>query len=387
MATIQRSNTKVANKLINYAEKRATVREGVNCPPEYAKSQMKSTRELWGKPDGIQAHHVIQSFKPGEVTPEMANQIGQDLAREIAKGHEAVVYTHTDKDHVHNHIVINSVSFEDGKKYHASKESLYQIREANDRLCKERGISVVQEKNSPIRYTLAEKGLLESGKTSWKEEIRKVIDHERQHSTSYVEFKDKLQQEYGIEVKERGKNITFTHPDNGRKVRGATLGNDYEKETISNGFEREVRNQERGTSRVQNEERIDRGSQRDQSRTPREVESNRELSVSTPERRNDERDRNYGGTKTNQRSQQTSTKADDFNIHEFNKRFEERKRRLQGGYTHQYYRADEIDKDAKQLDDKQQRESKKGTDKEQGLDRAEIEANRDKQQKQLERNA
>ncbi|MFC6603987.1 relaxase/mobilization nuclease domain-containing protein [Ectobacillus funiculus] len=119
MATIQLSTTKVANRLLSYAEKRAQERSGLDCPAEYAKSQFKATRELWGKTEGIQAHHVIQSFKPGEVTPELANQIGQDLAREIAKGYEAVVYTHTDKEHIHNHIVINSVSFEDGKKYQA----------------------------------------------------------------------------------------------------------------------------------------------------------------------------------------------------------------------------------------------------------------------------
>lgn len=240
MATIQRSNTKVANRLINYAEKRAEVREGVDCPAEYAKSQMKATRELWGKTDGIQAHHIIQSFKPGEVKPEMANEIGRDLAKEVAKGYECVVYTHTDKDHIHNHIVINSVNYENGSKYNASKEELYQIREVSDRLCKERDLSVVKEYSSPTRYTLAEKALLEKGEVSWKEEIRQVIDHEKQHSKTYEQFKQNLTEKYGIEVNERGKNITFTHPDNGRKVRGSKLGHSYEKEMLKNEFTREI---------------------------------------------------------------------------------------------------------------------------------------------------
>ena len=73
MATIQRGTTKIANKLLSYAEKRAQERSGVDCPPEYAKSQFTATRELWGKTGGIQAHHIIQSFKPGEVTQELAN--------------------------------------------------------------------------------------------------------------------------------------------------------------------------------------------------------------------------------------------------------------------------------------------------------------------------
>src|SRR3954449_11322512 len=157
MATIQRSNTKVANRLINYAEKRAEVREGVNCAVEYAKSQMKATRALWGKTEGIQAHHIIQSFKPGEVTPEIANEIGRDLAKEVAKGHECVVYTHTDKDHIHNHIVINSVNYEDGRKFHAhGQEAIDRFREVSDELCKEHGLSIVEERSADVRYTLAE---------------------------------------------------------------------------------------------------------------------------------------------------------------------------------------------------------------------------------------
>src|SRR5690606_2011232 len=146
MATIQLGNTKVASKLISYCEKRAVEREGLNCPAEIAKTQFKTTRMLWGKTEGVQAHHVIQSFKPGEVTPKLANELGQQLAQEIAKGHEVVVYTHADKAHIHNHIVINAVSYEDGKKYQSTKKDLYNIREASDRLCQERGLSVVKEK-------------------------------------------------------------------------------------------------------------------------------------------------------------------------------------------------------------------------------------------------
>lgn len=252
MATIQLGNTKIANKLLSYAEKRAEEREGVDCPPEYAKAQMKATRELWGKNDGIQAHHVIQSFKPGEVTPELANQIGQELAREIAKGHECVVYTHTDKDHIHNHIVINSVSYEDGRKFHAhGKEAIDRVREASDRLCEEHNLSVIKEPSAKQRYHRAEYGLASREIVSWKDEIRDAIDHEREHSTNYEEFKKNLAEKYGIEVKERGKNISFKHPDNQRFVRGKTLGLAYERGTLENVFSREnerKHGQERGNA-------------------------------------------------------------------------------------------------------------------------------------------
>jgi hypothetical protein len=259
MATIQLGNTKVANKLISYAEKRAEEREGVNCPPEYAKAQFKATRELWGKTEGVQAHHVIQSFKPGEVTPEMANQIGQDLAREIAKGYEAVVYTHTDKDHIHNHIVINAVNFENGSKYQSSKKDLYKIREQSDRLCLERGLSVIQEPSAQTRYTLAEKSLLDKGKDSWKDEIREAIDHIKEKAHSLEDLADKLKREFKIETKITNKNISFQHPEVGRFVRGKKLGLAYEKETLANEFKRKIeRGQERATTDLPSPERMER---------------------------------------------------------------------------------------------------------------------------------
>ncbi|WRU97880.1 relaxase/mobilization nuclease domain-containing protein (plasmid) [Priestia filamentosa] len=330
MATIQRSTTKVANKLISYAEKRAQVREGVNCPTEYAKAQMKATRELWGKNDGIQAHHVIQSFSPGEVTPEMANQIGQDLVKEIARGYEAVVYTHTDKDHIHNHIVINSVNYEDGKKYHASNESLYQIREANDRLCKEYGLSIVQEKHAPIRYTLAEKSLLEKGQISWKDEIRQVIDYERQYSKTYEDFKRNLTEQYGIEVKERGKNITFTHPDNDKKVRGATLGSSYEKETLKHEFTREIE-QTRG------ERSPDRGKTKHELRgNDRSLEGDGGLSLNFSQREYEQGNDDDAGARKNQTDEPTGTRGDSIDLEAIDRHLAERNRATQEIYQQQF---------------------------------------------------
>ncbi|MFB9759579.1 relaxase/mobilization nuclease domain-containing protein [Ectobacillus funiculus] len=240
MATIQLSTTKVANRLLSYAEKRAMERSGVDCPAEYAKSQFKATRELWGKTEGIQAHHVIQSFKPGEVTPELANQMGQDLAREIAKGYEAVVYTHTDKEHIHNHIIINSVSFEDGKKYQAhGKQAIEKVREVSDRLCLERGLSIVQEP-AKERYHRAEYGLAKRGEMSWKDEIREAVKLARDNSSSLQEMKTYLQDKFEIDMKIQNKNVSFKHPEQQRFVRGTKLGHDYEKGVLEDGFTRQI---------------------------------------------------------------------------------------------------------------------------------------------------
>ena len=121
MATTKLGNTKSASRAINYAEKRAEEKSGLNCDIDYAKSSFKQTRALYGKENGIQAHTVIQSFKPGEVTPEQCNQLGLELAEKIAPNHQVAIYTHTDKEHVHNHIVINSIDLETGRKYHLSR--------------------------------------------------------------------------------------------------------------------------------------------------------------------------------------------------------------------------------------------------------------------------
>lgn len=208
------------------------------------RSQMTATREIWGKNGGVQAHHVVQSFKPGEVTPELANQIGQDLAKEIAKDHEVVVYTHADKDHIHNHIVINSVNFETGKKYVDNAKNLYFIREQSDKLCVQHDLSVVEEPSAKQRYHQAEYGLAKRGEVSWKDELRQVIDYVKDKVTNVEDFKKLLQQKFGVEVKERSQHFSFKHLDVGRFVRGKTLGLDYERGTIENEFSRQIESSE-----------------------------------------------------------------------------------------------------------------------------------------------
>lgn len=238
MATIKLGTTKADSRLINYAEKRAEQKQGINCPTEYARAQMKATRELWGKEDGIQAHHVIQSFKPEETTAEQANEIGKQLAEKIAPGHECVIYTHADKEHIHNHVVINSVNFETGHKYQAhGKKAIEDIRDASDQLCLEHDLSVVKEPSAEIRYTLAEQGLLEKGRDSWKDEIRQSIDLAKEHVTDLNSLKSHLEAKYGVEMKLRGKTISFKHPDRGRFVRANKLGLNYERGELERGFE------------------------------------------------------------------------------------------------------------------------------------------------------
>lgn len=241
MATIKLGSTKVANSLIAYAEKKAVEKSGIDCSPEYAKSQFSATRQMHGKTGGIQAHHVIQSFLPGETTPKQANEIGVELAKKLAEGYESLIYTHADKDHIHNHIVINSVSHENGYKFQLhGKKSIDMVREISDSICEDYGLSVVKEPSAKVRYTQAEQGILERGEVSWKDVIREAIDYEKSNSDNYDEFKKNLEENHCIEVNDKRKHITYRLEGHKRVVRGKTLGMDYERGAIENGFEKQI---------------------------------------------------------------------------------------------------------------------------------------------------
>ena len=118
----------------------------VGCQLETATRTWMDTKRRFGRTDGVQAYHLIQSFKPGEITPELAHEIGNRFAEKHLDGYEVIVGTHVDKAHVHNHIIFNSVSDRDGHKYHSSPDSYFkEVRGLSDALCKEYGLSVIEE--------------------------------------------------------------------------------------------------------------------------------------------------------------------------------------------------------------------------------------------------
>lgn len=246
MATTKLGNTKSASRAINYAEKRATEKSGLNCDVDYAKSAFKQTRALYGKENGVQAHTVIQSFKPGEVTPEQCNQLGLELAEKIAPNHQVAVYTHTDKDHIHNHIVINSINLETGKKYQSNKQQRELVKLQNDEICRKNGLSVPERDTAKLRYTQTESALLDKGKTSWKDELRENIEQAKAHTSNFKDFSEHLEQK-GISFKVRGKNVSYKPENVNKWVRGKTLGQDYDKGALEYEFESKEREREHDT--------------------------------------------------------------------------------------------------------------------------------------------
>ena len=203
------------------------------CASETAAREFEWTRKIAEQkgmnPVRIIARHVIQSFEIGEVTPELAHEIGKQFADETLGGkYEYVLTTHIDKDHVHNHLIFNAVDFVDYHAYKSYKRIYYDMREVSDRLCKENGLSVIppsQNKGMGYKeYTEAKRG------TSWKQKLKQTIDRLVITAKDYDDFL-RLMQEAGYEIK-TGKYISFRAEGQERFTRSKTIGENYTEERI-----------------------------------------------------------------------------------------------------------------------------------------------------------
>ena len=203
------------------------------CASETAAREFEWTRKI-AEQKGMNtvriiARHVIQSFEIGEVTPELAHEIGKQFADEILGGkYEYVLTTHIDKDHVHNHLIFNAVDFVNYHAYKSYKRIYYDMREVSDRLCKENGLSVIppsQNKGMGYKeYTEAKRG------TSWKQKLKQTIDRLVITAKDYDDFL-RLMQEAGYEIK-TGKYISFRAKGQERFTRSKTIGENYTEERI-----------------------------------------------------------------------------------------------------------------------------------------------------------
>lgn len=207
------------------------------CHQETAHTQFLRTRNDAGTNGTVLARHLIQSFLPGEASPEMAHQIGLELCKKILKDeYEYVLSTHIDKGHIHNHIIFNNVNMVTGKCYQSNKKSYHQIRYQSDKLCKENNLSVIDEfyENYKKKYKTNGKSWYENEQakrgTSWKSKLQFDIDCLIKQSKDWEEFLKKMA-ELGYEIK-HGKNIAFKPKDKTRFTRAKTIGEDYTEERL-----------------------------------------------------------------------------------------------------------------------------------------------------------
>ena len=214
---------------------------GINCCPKTARTEMLHTKEAFDKESGTIAYHGYQSFQEGEVTPELAHTIGVRLATELwGDKYEVIVATHVDKaSHIHNHFVINTVSFVDGRKFHRTKKDYLQMREKSDALCKEYGLSVIENPLGKGKH-YAEWFAERNGETTWRSIIRDDVDVAVKSSITFQQFVRSLRDK-GYEVERRGTILRLRPPGKERFVRFATLGENYTEEAIVNRILRQQR--------------------------------------------------------------------------------------------------------------------------------------------------
>ncbi|MFC3801053.1 relaxase/mobilization nuclease domain-containing protein [Cohnella sp. GCM10012308] len=205
---------------------------GINCDPGSAYEQMQRTKQRFQKTGGIVAFHGYQSFAPGETTPELAHAIGVKLAQALwGERFEVVVATHLDKDHLHNHFVLNSVSFVDGKRYYDNKASYSLMRQTSDRLCREHALSVIEQPERGKVKHYGEWRADQESKPTWRGTIREDVDAAVAAARTMSQFYAALQAK-GYDTKTHVKHLAVRPPGKKRFVRLRGLGEAYAEEAI-----------------------------------------------------------------------------------------------------------------------------------------------------------
>ncbi|MDF8375793.1 relaxase/mobilization nuclease domain-containing protein [Weissella paramesenteroides] len=316
MATTHIKRSASASRLVNYAEKRAVLKDGLNLDVDYAKSQFKQVREVYGNQGKTQAYASRISFSPKEFDPtnEDDQQKALDIAKEVYQktypNQQVALYEHADTDALHIHAVIGAIDLETGKKMHGNwQEYREKLVYNTDEIVQKHGLEITHA--DPARYekrSMAEIKMQDRGQPTWKDQIRQAVDSTMSNQLihDFQTFRDDLNQK-AIAVWERGKDLTYQLTGTNYKARGKKLGTAYEKGAIYHELERRTRDP-RNTqtdTRKPDTTRID-SSQSD-------FERNQELSGhtnSTPEQTANRVDRTAPTNRTNQPTRQSSLSDD-----------------------------------------------------------------------------
>ena len=210
----------------------------LNCDNNGADSlseQFYAVRKMFDKDNKILTHHYVQSFSPNEkITPELAHRIGVELAQKIAPGFQVIISTHIDKDHIHNHFLINSVNIDTGMKWKADKATRKNMRKVSDTICKQYGLSTIKNESGLSGIDQATQKLAEQGK-SWKVELCKALDEATKVCNSKKEFIEFMKRKNFI-ITRYEKDITFQRVGEKKKIRVSRLarefGDCYTKENL-----------------------------------------------------------------------------------------------------------------------------------------------------------
>lgn len=225
--------------VINYAKNGEKTENGIlvsaiNCLPETAYSQMILTKKAFHKKDGRLGYHIIQSFNGNEISPEKCNKIGIELAEQLwGDKYQVIVCTHTNKENIHNHIVLNSVSFIDGSKYHNSNAEIAFLRETSDDICRKYGLSIIKSTKATTVSEISKSRIANYNRNSGKMELIKAdIDEAIKIAKKYQEFIDILALK-GYYIKKASNVISVSTPYYNRNIRLVrAFGEDYTFDNI-----------------------------------------------------------------------------------------------------------------------------------------------------------
>lgn len=206
----------------------------LGCTCETAFQDMCRVKEMWHKEEGVQGFHLVQSFAAGEVSPELAHQVGLEFSERLLGGNfQAVVSTHLNTKCIHNHIVWNSVSMKNGRKYRSNERTyVTEVRQISDELCRKHGLSIIHtEKSERVARPYAQWLAEQNGAPTWKTPIQQDLNAAAAASLTWKQFLRKLEQQ-GYAFRFDRKYPTLILPGNGRTVRFKTLGKQYTPEAL-----------------------------------------------------------------------------------------------------------------------------------------------------------
>lgn len=254
--TSRGQNAKSLEEAVDYALNRAKTEQdlfesAIACTCATAFEDMCRIKEMWHKTGGVQGFHLVQSFAAGEVTPELAHRIGLEFARQLLQGrYQAVVSTHLNTGHIHNHIVWNSVAIQDGKKYRSNARSYYtEVRAKSDALCRQYGLSVIDTPESEQgKRQYAKWQAEQENRPTWRAAIRQDIDEVINEVFTWNQFLRALENR-GYVLRLNRKYITLQPPGKERPVRFKTLGKDYTPSAIRRRILYPERNSPAGNER------------------------------------------------------------------------------------------------------------------------------------------
>lgn len=234
--------TKSLSDMLLYLENEGktedNLRSGINCTSENVETEFNIIKELYNKPTGKQYYHITQSFSPlDNIDAEKAHEIGVKWIGENIEDHQIYIVTHIDRDHLHNHFVVNSVNLETGIKLQISPKKLEHMKVSSNRICLEEGISTINlNKDFGISITDSEYRLEKRGVTPWKKNLRESIDIALNHSNDILEFVQILRDNFNIEAEFTDRSLVFRKDDENIVVRGYKLGGSYSRRGILNNI-------------------------------------------------------------------------------------------------------------------------------------------------------